>query len=423
MTQPNKSFVQDIQNVMRVSHSDENGGGQIVRTWLVTPATSAPFVEKALRGTIVDAGDGSWSRVKPHNDPIKTNYYVTDVKILPLTPEAIKMSKNIGYVPSNTINDPPDPGSFGENQWDNLRSAFNNVESFDADCNMELSYAEIANGEPNYSAYNGQDAYKSKGRASAVIQATYEPLVFLPGLSTDQDPFDYVIDYDFMKPVTKLTQIGRHLFFLAPEDFITEGTNNLQTTVLYNGVTDTETKPEILWDFSIRRLMVPFIPDLTIGLMANKVNDGEQTMGYLTFPGETLRMNTPDIYTKQGADGELWFDIRYNFTRRLLYDKLFAPWAFGWDHAGFGEGWIGWNYGFGIPSGRVIGIQTGLAAYYPLLWNSGFLEGLFPWGDNHPMYLRDADIETKFRALVADNTGIQCKLTDALFKTGFELGQ
>ena len=318
--QPRTSYVTTVENVDRIDHRDGEGGGLIVRTMYIEPYSSYPWVINALKGTIKNNGDGTYSRVKPHYDPLSAIinnagsgsattqgfFYCTDTKVIPFAKEAVRGSKSSGFTPSKDLSIAIDNSGVptGNGQLANLFAAFNNVDDFDMAANPDqLTTAEIQKGAPDYSAAYGNAAFSSKGNCGAFVTATYTPILFMPGIQSDpaednyQDPFDYVDP--IWTPETKLTQIGRDMQVAAPKGFTFSG--------LHAGVSDTQTVPEVTWNLSIRRLMVPFIPRNTLHYLSNKTNLLDWTLdqgsGSYIQPEGTALMTVPDPVTRRAPTG------------------------------------------------------------------------------------------------------------------------
>jgi len=229
-------------------------------------------------------------------------------------------------------------------------------------------------------------------------------LIFQPGLTSDLDPFDYVDPQ--WEPLTIATQTGRNLMVAAK--------GLLPGTVgLFSGLSDTYALPEVVWRFSIRRLMVPFLPSLTIGAFTNKVNGLEFTrVGNLHFAKGTVRMETPEVIARRAPDGQLYWDILLKFLVRRLYDKYYDPATI---PPGFDTGWIGWNWAYATPHGRAFasGVPLRDACYYPVYWSTI----IFALGGSHPLFADDTTIDPA--GLIAPGDGLNPWLDSAPFQAGF----
>jgi hypothetical protein len=289
-----------------------------------------------------------------------------------------------------------------------------------------LTPTEIAAGHGNFDApasdvtiNTGEsfpiNSYTSRGACGAKITATYVPLLFQPGLSgMDAHPPGQAVDqFDFVdpqwEPLTVTTQTGRSLFFLAPT-----AANPAIGHSLHSGLSDTFAHPEVIWRFSIRRLMVPFLPQITLGAFANKINFMAFRLGSLVCPPLTVRMETPEVISKRSPDGQLYWDIKLKFLVRKLWEERYNHLA-----AAFEMGWVTWNHAFGTPAVStldVLALPPGVngASYYPVRWNSGFWQ-LF--GDQHPLFLEDQIMG----ALMPG--GVNANLHLGPFQAGFEPGQ
>ena len=443
--QPLTSYVTTVENVDRIDHRDGEGGGSIIRTMYIEPYSSYPWVINALKGTIKNNGDGTYSRVKPHYDPLsaivqnaesgsaKTQgfFYCTDTKVIPFAKEAVRGSKSSGFIPSEDLSVSIDPSGVpdGNNQLANLFAAFNNVDDFDMAANPDtLTTAEIRKGAPDYSKANGSAAFISEGNCGAFVTATYTPILFMPGIQSDpakpnyQDPFDYVDPQ--WQPETKLTQMGQDLQFFA--------INFAHVQDVYGGVKDTQTIPELIWNFSIRRLMVPQIPMITLSLLANKVNKTTQSIGNLKCPAGCLKMGTPETIVRRAPDGTMFFDLLLRFQIRMLWEEYYAlndvdsgPGGAPKPN-GMTRGWVDWNHQLGIlttPNNVSLfgGIRLDQLTYWPIGWTPGLFQF---FGESRLMFLRDSDAAAS-DVLPANGPGgaVNMDLTKAPFSTGFALNQ
>ena len=428
--QPLTSYVTTVENVDRIDHRDGEGGGSIIRTMYIEPYSSYPWVINALKGTIKNNGDGTYSRVKPHYDPLsaivqngiaKTQgfFYCTDTKVIPFAKEAVRGSKSSGFTPSKDLSISIDGGGVpnGNNQLANLFAAFNNVDDFDMAATPDtLTVDEIKKGAPDYSEANGSAAFTSKGNCGAFVTATYTPILFMPGIQSDpakpkyQDPFDYVDP--MWTPETKLTQIGRDLQVAAPKGFTFSG--------LHSGVSDTQTVPEVTWNLTIRRLMVPFIPRNTLHYLSNKLNlldwTLDQGFGSYVQPEGTALMTVPDPVTRRAPDGTLYFEITVHFKFRMLWDSIYDPVNLPGD-LDLHPGWVTWNHYLCAPT--TLALQNNKMGYYPVYW----VDGAFSvFGKRRPMYLPDSTLQS-FAKMNALPGSPPADIRIAPFITGFRAGQ
>jgi hypothetical protein len=405
-----------------LDHSDQDGGGRIVRTIYVEPYTAAHRVEAALKGTVYpDVNNfGAYKRAKPHADPLKPWYFCQDVQIEPQFPSAATAARNMAF---NGNAESPQYGNQFNIQFDAIQRALNVVDDFDgANFVDNLTAAEIpqsqatyAGAGDTYTVNSGEsipvDSFFSRGALGAKITATYLPLIFQPGLSASVDPFDYVDPQ--WEPLTITTQTGRSLWLFAPT-----GVGN--TADIHTGLTDTFALPEVVWRFTIRRLLVPFKPANVIGLLTNKTNQNQINIGNENFPVDTIRMEAPEVYLKRAADGQIYCDILLKFLVRKLYDEYFQP--SGPNAGTFIKGNIGWNWAYAVPNYNPVADTIGhafsfRAGYYPVCWNGGLFNY---FGTNHPLFLHDFDAGNAISMLPG---GLQFPLNSAPFNSGFYANQ
>lgn len=399
----------------RIDMSQGGRGGYITRVFYCEPYLAYPWVRLFLEGTVVPvAGPGAYARVHPHNDPIYDWYYCSDVQVHPFSPETVTGQALTRYAQTN------DQG-YNEAGTGGVQTAVNNVLNavddhgytniVDFGPNPAPTPAQIAaGGIPNPFPSQSETAYR--GKCGAYIVATYTPLIFLDGLPEFYqgggavDPFDYVIGPDWMVPIEVSTQTGRNLFFYGPQVVITG--NNLY---LNQGLLDTFSVAEVLWEFSITRKMVPFLPSLTIGAFNNKLNAVNSHLGNLSIPLRTARFMCPENPPlMKASDGATFYNITYKYRLRKLFHEYFRG-NTATDYVP--GGWIDWNHHFGIPASRVWP-NEGVAkpSYYPVVWNGGLFQ-LF--GTNTPLYLDDSMLGSP------DPLGLGPG-NYALFSTEFEVG-
>lgn len=414
-----------LRGLSREDNLDSLGGGTIIRTFYCEPYTSFPRLVTALKGTITPGLASAWSRTVPHADPVYPWFYCTDTHVVPSYKQAARSMPSRGFDPS--------AGSDSINsQLMTIRSALDVYDDFDGSATIDnLSPQEIIGspgalppaGAPQFGvpAYNystndndlntGESVrtygFKSRGAVGAIVTATYKPLLFLQGVKEPTSgvvggfggPWDYVDPQ--WEPITVNTQLGRQLWLYAPD---VGGTPNT-----FDGLSDTYARPEVIWRFSCRRLMVPFIPVQTLSLFSNKVNAGG-TLGNLTINPQTWRMETPEIETGRTPDGNLYHNIRLKFLVRTLWDTAFS---FSTNQYSTAPVPITWNHAYGIPT---VSIQGGLSnftpGYYPVVWNDGILQ---IFGKNRPVFLRDSDVDM---SKIANNAA----LTQSLFGAPFQAG-
>lgn len=432
--------VQSIQLLGRHEHRDSDGGGMITRVFWCQPYTAHKRVETALMGTVYPLADGGgkWGRAKPHADPLNPWYYCRDVQTEPMFSEQVAAARDTAFNPAAAS---PQYNSQFNSQFDSIQSALNTVDDLDcANLIENLSNAEIVKGGITNATgndviplntlesapTNSINSFTSRGNAGARITATYLPLIFQPGISSSaignqayapQDPFDYVDPQ--REPITITTQMGRKLFFFSP---IGEG--NVAPPQLHGGVTDTYAHPEVIWRYTIRRLLVPFSPDYTMGLFANKINDTQPIdpndvlrIGDFSVPQGCFRMEAPEVYSKRAPDGQVYWEILLKFLVRRLYDEYYQPDGL---FKGFQKGWVGWNWALGTPEKSFVFDDVTFfsrLSYYPVCWNSGLFQF---FGPNHPLFLNDSDVDM---SLIANNAGLVKTLNGAPFQAGFYAGQ
>lgn len=398
----------------RIEHLDSKGGGFITRTFYCEPYTAYPSAELFLKGTMVSDDGTTWGRVKPHNDPIKPNFFCSDVKVIPFSSETITGMPIAPFTPSTDYSVNPTGSEVGQQLA--LKGVMDCVDDHsygsiaDFSQSPPLTPAQIAAGGVPYPTDS-----TSTGKCGAYLVCTYTPLIFLDGLSGSIDPFDYV--NPIWEEETLITQTGRSLFFYAPQftiGFVETGLN-----VLQGGISDTYGKPEAIWHFTIKRFMVKFLPKLTIGLLNTKINKEDTNIGNLKFPAGTLCFEKMENDLVLGPDGTTWYNITLKFKVRLLYDDFFT----GSDDVpasnNYTTGWIDWNHHYGVPTSRVTGIQGPRASYYPTVWNGGVFQ-LF--GNNHPLYVPDSDMISEWGSVGGMGTFLGDISID-LFNNGNRLNQ
>lgn len=418
------SKIRCIENVGRIEHFDQEGGGSIQRVIYVEPYTAHPTVCTALKGTVMKDGDGpDYKRVPPHQDPIYDRYYCDDVKVVPMSPESISGMKTSGFNPAANDGDAAHNG-----QLTAARTALDNIDDFDGtnmfdpglDPNLEIAQIQTGGVAPTSGG-------EPKGRCGAYITATYRPLIFAPGISgagsAPYPEFDYIDPV--MRPITKMTQMGRDLQFIAP-------VFGMPALSYAGGVTDTASIPEVLWELTCRRIMVPFVPDHTFSTLSNRINFDVFKFGNRNLPIGCVRMEAPDIIMKMAPDGAVYYDIAMKFTIRLLWEEYFrvvsdpAPPTNG-NPTGFNTGYVSWNHQLGIPTltgiAKWFGIQQAGMGYWPTGWIAGAFQ-LF--GTFRGAYLYDRQIKNAVDAHGPpglDLTGITLALDDAPFKAGMRPNQ
>jgi len=433
MVQALNAFVTQLETLGRAEHFDSEGGGRITRVLYCEPYTAHKRVVTALKGTVYAADAGRWERALPHADPLYPWFYCTDVQVEPFFPSAVRGSIGKGFNAAARFG-----GAItgnGLEQFTPIQTALNRIDDFDGASDIDnLSVTEIAQGGIiglagqqtqllNTDEQIEQGPFTSRGRCGAKITATYSPLLFMPGLSTEINAgpkkFDYVDPQ--WEPLTITTATGRSLSLYSPQGGILGG-----IAVVHGGLTDAYALPEVVWRFSIRRLMVPWIPAYTVAMFANHVNKNAMAIGSLQFPAGTVRMETPEIITRRAPDGQMMHDILLKFLVRRLYDEHYIPPVAGAPDFGIGgsfqKGWIGWNWQYGIPSGGLLDAVNWInprGGYYPVCWNGGLFQ-LF--GTNHPLFLHDTPPHTDL-AQIPVSTDLTASLNGAPFQAGMREGQ
>lgn len=387
------SKIQYIQPMKRIGpKSDKDGGGTIVRTFYVEPYSSHKTLLTALKGRISKNGDGTYSRVIPHQDPVFPNYYCFDAFAVPFAMEAITAQVPSGFDPTADNGD-----SAGNGQLDELKTALDQQDDFDF-VNIPDNLANNDPTKPDLSSLIAQggidptiakEGYISSGRCGAIVTATYYPLIFMPGVTVEGGdyslpggPFDYVNPVWTQELIN--TQTGRSVFFYVAG---TPAANILDGD-LQGGLSDTYAKPECIWHLSIKRMMVPFLPQVTLGILEQTINSEVSNMGDTSAPTGTLRFDLSENDIHLGPDGSTWYNITLNFSFRKKYDNYYDSGT-----EMFKNGWIDWNHHFGTPTSRTTGIQVGDSSYWPVSWNSGAFQR---FGDNHPLYLLDSDMTAEY---------------------------
>ncbi len=393
MPTPVSSWVQTLELIHRSDHRDSDGGGQVVRTFYVEPYTSYPALITALKGTVTPGvNEDSRDRIKPSYDPniLKAPpagasasvdptpfFYCIDTKVMPFAPAAVRGAASKQYQPATDL----------ATQLTNLQTALTVPDSFDFDCNPDgLDPAQIAKGVADYSDDVAKPCFTSKGNCGAIVQATYAPLVWLEGWpdGSASDPFDYLDPV--WTPITKLSQLGRDLSLFSnyKGGFDTRG----------GGLSDTASIPEGMWELTLWRKMVSYLPTNAISRLTNRVNNSTLVLGNQKYPAETVRVDSPSqVVRKMAPDGQIYYDIQYHFTIRILRDYL-------WDaSANGGNGAqspvmqpVDWNHQLAIWTIPIFGIPAGQMNYWPVGFQSSAWTGWFggPW---RPVYLTDTQFD------------------------------
>ncbi len=424
--------VRTLQHLGRVEHFDSDGGGRIVRSIYCEPYTAHKRVCTALKGTVYDAGGNRWERAKPHADPLYPWFYCSDVQVEPMHPASSRSSRDMNF---NAGAADQKYGKFNV-QFDSIQAALNRVDDYDAaELIHNLTPAEIAAGgiaDANQNEFKAESQivnteesleigeFQSRGRCGARITATYVPLIFQPGLSSIYGPGENADPFDFVdpqwEPLTLTTATGRTLWLFSPSSNPLAPAGSSQ---LHFGLNDTFPLSEVVWRFSVRRLMIPFLPQYTIAAFSNKLNKFEMKIGGDRFPPGTVRMETPDVMQRRAPDGNVYWDLRLKFLIRRLWDEYWEP-KTGFGDGSFKKGYVGWNWAYAAP--RVgfadnpldLGSVT-RACYYPVCWNSGLFNF---FGTNHPLYLHDQDVTQGDGNIIPNWTDLTNVLGNAPFRAG-----
>ena len=390
------SKIRILEKIDRIEKFDKDGGGTIVRTFYVEPYSSHKTLLIALRGTIVKAeGSEYYKRIVPHNDPLFPQYYCFDATCIPFSREAIRGSSSTKFNKTATDKDNA-TRSIANGQIEECKRALNVVDDFDGRSLIDnLKPAEILAGGVDTSSE--KEGFDSKGNCGAFVTATYNPLIFMPGISMPSEkegigapngPFDFV-DPIWTQEVIS-TAMGRSLLIKNPNPNIVEAIGGLAGKVIAlfdgAGLQDTFSKPETIWYLTIKRLMVPYLPKITLGLLSSKLNYAIVSIGNIKFPQRTLCFESAKNELRMGPDGTRWYDLELKFKVRMLYDEGYPTGVKGEEKE---KMWIDWNHHYSVPANRITGVQTGECAYYPVGWNSGLWQ---TFGDSHPLYLDDRDM-------------------------------
>ena len=381
------SNVQRIELCNRVENFNESGGGSIVRTIYVEPFSSHPTVLAALKGTVRAAASGLWERVLPHNDPLFPWFYCSDAQAFPLHAGAVRGMPSTQF----DVNNP--------DQIEEAQNALDCVDDFDGASLIDnLTPTQIQAGGV---APTSKEVWESTGSCGCYIVATYAPLVSCVhdtagNYGGDGSGFDYV--NPTWTPLTKVTQLGRDLKFIAPID---PSVPLVGGSIGYcGGVSDTAGIVEQMWELKITRRLVPFLPTKTFSLLQSKINAGEFIIGgqnnnaTIVLPPGTVRMETPKPVMGIAPDGATYWDIDLIFTVRMLWSDYYEMDALvngNIQPMTQATGYVGWNYQYGIPALPILGLPINTPGYYPVGWKTQY-----PWtsdvGSFRLLHLEDEDI-------------------------------
>lgn len=377
----NTSWLKRLELSARIDHRDEDGGGQIIRTFYVEPYTAYPAVLTALKGTVTPGKNkDSRDRVKPHADPNvlknvaadgsteqwRPYFYCTDVKAVPWNQDAVSGSGSKGFVPHDEY----------DAQLTSIRAALDVPDDFDFACNPDtLTLSEIlANGQPDYSRDAANHSFTSRGKSGALIVATYRPTIWIDGWSQFHDPFDFLDPV--WTPITKLNQLGRTIKLF-------------KTNHNYEGLSDTATLPEGLLELTFWRRLVPYLPTNAIGRLTGRVNNSTLILGNQKFPPETVRIEPPqNVQRKIAPDGQLYYDFQVKLTFRTHRDYVFDLTTNDFTQHMVP---VTWNHGYGAPSLPILNLPFGPAGFYPVGFFTTTLQG---FGNNsRSLYLTDTEFD------------------------------
>lgn len=421
------SRIQLLELVNRIQLLDEDGGGTITRTFICAPYTSAPTLEAALKGTVVPdtAHAPAYKRVLPNTDPIKPWFRCVRVDTLPFHAGSVR-----GKISSKFDPDSDDGSGILNGQLVAIQDALSYTDDFDAASNIDnLTPAEILNGGIPDAVSNG---YVSQGACGAFVKATYVPQISAAQNTTNKYGGDNT-GYDYLMPkwtpITKVSQLGRDLKFIAP--ILNLGFIGLDYC---GGVSDTAAIVEQLWELRITRRMVPFLPQRTFAALQGKINKnpfviGGQNIGNnqgltsLVFPPGTVRFEVPSPHMGVTPDGSTYWDIELLFTIRMLWSDYMSLNSDNPPVITTATGWVDWNHQYGVPSVPVVGWTIAPPGYWPIGWKSGFgfTQSL---DDFRFLHLYDWDLPTGIVDVRGPvHVGPTMDLTIAPFNCGFFDGQ
>ena len=128
------------------------------------------------------------------------------------------------------------------------------------------------------------------------------------------DPFDYVDPQ--VAPFSKAEAIGKNMLALITDSSGTGG---------YSGIADHAVISESYHTFSIRRLMVPYLPQNQIYALMNKLNSATVQIGDQYFPPGTMRVEAPELELKLTPDEQQYYDITLIFSCRKHFTSINVP--------------------------------------------------------------------------------------------------
>lgn len=98
----------------------------------------------------------------------------------------------------------------------------------------------------------------------------------------------------------------------------------------------TKTIPRV--EISLERKFVLRLPQLAISALQNRINTAPFTIGYDTYPAETLRFDGAQVRQALTNLGLKFYNVTYKFSCFSTYDDYEADNEFGYD-----TGYVGWN--------------------------------------------------------------------------------
>ncbi len=295
-------------------------GAEIETTWYCEPAAAAPLVIAQLLGGVT-GNTANDRRILPAHDHAFPYCYCTDAHEAPMDPRAVANS------PACT------PAPLTGNDANDINAALAKPIIFDG----PLSLKSDGSG---YQQFNAPGSTDNRGRCGAYIQAFYRPIYSVYNNTTAAiDLFDCV-DPQFT-PSSRVFPgngiPGKQNSFCTKDD-ITQLLDEAPGGAP-SGILITETWQE----FTIRRVMCPSVPWVTIRSLEGRINDGwgwqpqyftVDGLENNTFPQGTLRFDyaetTPRLVPAAApnpVDGvpvtapRRCYDILYHFSWRTTFSQ------------------------------------------------------------------------------------------------------
>ena len=354
-----------VERTVRASHD----GTEIVRLFYVDPYQAHPYVMAALLGGTeltdpneAESEDNLLKRRKPSRDSYFPECYCTDAWIDQAAKEAMAGSDSIR------------PGSFSDGSV------------CKSDTDLTVSHIAEYLGYTKEVPRGASETVKPNGvmtNAGCYIRAIYKPLICEdPKWNSEAcgftpDLFDFVDPQ--MHPSPKVISCGAGLKYL------------IESHILYADVGSEGVVTQPMQQFTIRRIMCPSIPTVTINKLFGKVNGAVFSIGKFLFPIETLRFDSCEVlkHAVPSSDGtfSVWYDLFFNFMWNPIWDEY-------WAGTEFMPGYVGWNRILGRPN--LVGAfgvvypadldEKHLKApisYYRVGWKSDI------FGPYRPLYLSD----------------------------------